>query len=388
MTDLTAKVAIIGGGATGLSTAYELSQLGISDVVVLEQAYVASGSSGRSAGVVETQYVDPLDIALRVISRRTFDRFETEHGLHFTHNGYLRIGHTENDARAFEGSVEIQRELGVTDCLVLSGREIQDLFPDVRGDDVTAGLYGPSDGFIDGHLYATLLAELAQAAGVNVLQRSPLTSAHILPDGRHELKTPKGTVTCEFVVNAAGAWAEQVGAHLRTVTPVLPQRHQVISIHLPRTLAYMMPEVMDYSPADGDDGLYFRHETFDQFLGGLHTEEAIIDPADPDDFFEGIDDEFRERMAELLPHRLPGLDDAGLGKGWAGLYPISPDGRPQIGPCHEDRSVIAACGVGGAGLQIAPIVGRLAAEWIAFDEPRSLTEAQSLVPGRMSLISE
>ncbi len=150
----------------------------------------------------------------------------------------------------------------------------------------------------------------------------------------------------------------------------------------------MMPEVMDYSPAEGRSGLYFRHETFDMFLGGLHSEEAVHPVVDPDDWFEGVEQGYLEQLAELLPHRLPTLAGARLGDGWAGLYPVSPDGRPQVGPCPENTSVIAACGVGGYGIQVSPIVGRLAAEWIAFGEARSLPEAGELLPGRPSLSSQ
>jgi sarcosine oxidase subunit beta len=189
-------------------------------------------------------------------------------------------------------------------------------------------------------------------------------------------------------VNAAGAWAQEVGEHLGVNTPILPQRHQAVSIHLPRTLDYMMPEVMDYAPAEGRSGLYFRHETFDMFLGGLHSEEAVHPVVDPDDWFEGVDQAYLEELSELLPNRLPSLDGARLGRGWAGLYPVSPDGRPQVGPCPEDERIVAACGVGGYGIQVSPLVGRLAAEWIAFGEARGLAEAGELLPGRVSLAGQ
>jgi sarcosine oxidase subunit beta len=379
------SVGIVGAGAVGLSAARALTELGVDDVVVLERSHVAGGSSGRSVGVVETQYVDPFDIALRVPSKRVFEELERDHGLGFTRNGYLRIGHTEEDIRRFERSVAVQRELGVEDAIVLDSVEISKRFPDVRSDDVSAGLYGPSDGFVDGHLYCELLCELAQARGARIVQQTRLTGHELLDDGRHRLLTSTGELTCEFVVNAAGAWAQEVGRSLGVNTPILPQRHQAVSIHLPRTLDYMMPEVMDYAPAEGRDGLYFRHETFDMFLGGLHSEEAVHPVVDPDDWFEGVEQTYLEQLSELLPHRLPSLADARLGKGWAGLYPVSPDGRPQVGPCPEDRSVIAACGVGGYGIQVSPIVGRLAAEWIVFGETRSLGEAAELLPGRASL---
>jgi sarcosine oxidase subunit beta len=381
-------VVVIGAGAVGLSTALQLTTLGMQDVVVLDSTHVAGGSSGRSVGVVETQYVDPFDIALRVPSKRVFEQLERDHGLRFTRNGYLRIGHTEEDARRFERSVAVQRELGIDDALVLGPREVSERFPDVRSDDISAALHGPSDGFVDGHLYCTLLAELAQAGGARVVTQARCTAGEVLQDGRHRLLTAAGELTCEFVVNAAGAWAQEVGAQLGVRTPILPQRHEAVSIHLPRTLDYMMPEVMDYSPAEGRSGLYFRHETFDTLLGGLHSEEAVHPVVDPDDWFEGVEQAYQEQLAELLPHRLPTLTGARLGKGWAGLYPVSPDGRPQVGPCPEDASVIAACGVGGYGIQVSPIVGRLAAEWIVFGEARSLEQAGELLPGRASLVEQ
>ncbi len=382
------SVVVIGAGAVGLSTALQLTRLGVRDVVVLDSTHVAGGSSGRSVGVVETQYVDPFDIALRVPSKRVFLELERDHGLRFTRNGYLRIGHTEEDTRRFEHSVAVQRELGIDDALVLGPEEVSRRFPDVRSDDVSAALYGPSDGFVDGHLYCTLLAELAQGGGARVVTQAPCSGGEKLADGRHRLQTAAGEFTCEFVVNAAGAWAQTLGANLGVRTPILPQRHEAVSIHLPRTLDYMMPEVMDYSPAEGRSGLYFRHETFDMFLGGLHSEEAVHPVVDPDDWFEGVEQAYLEQLAELLPHRLPSLAGARLGDGWAGLYPVSPDGRPQVGPCPEDVSVIAACGVGGYGIQVSPIVGRLAAEWIAFGEARSLAEAEELLPGRPSLTAQ
>ncbi len=381
-------VAVLGAGAVGLSAALRLTELGVTNVVVLDSTHVAGGSSGRSVGVVETQYVDPFDIALRVPSKRVFLELERDHGLRFTRNGYLRIGHTEEDARRFEQSVAVQRELGIEDALVLGPAEVSERFPDVRSDDISAALHGPSDGFVDGHLYCTLLAELAQAGGARVVGQARCTAAQVLGDGRHRLQTTAGEFICESVVNAAGAWAQEVGAYLGVSTPILPQRHEAVSIHLPRKLDYMMPEVMDYSPAEGRSGLYFRHETFDMFLGGLHSEEAVHPVVDPDDWFEGVEQTYLDQLAELLPHRLPTLADARLGRGWAGLYPVSPDGRPQVGPCPEDPSVIAACGVGGYGIQVSPIVGRLAAEWVAFGEARSFEQAGELLPGRASLAQQ
>jgi sarcosine oxidase subunit beta len=154
-------VCVIGAGAIGLCSALELARRGVSQVTVIEARHVAAGSSGLSVGIVETQYLDSLDIELRARSMRSFERLEREHGLRVVRNGYLRLGHSAEARAAFERSVEIQHELGVLDASVLDSEQVGRLVPDMRVDDVQAGLFGPSDGFIDGHLYCGLLAELA-----------------------------------------------------------------------------------------------------------------------------------------------------------------------------------------------------------------------------------
>src|SRR5439155_11869398 len=141
--------------------------------------------------------------------------------------------------------------------------------------------------------------------------------------------------------------------------------HQACVAYLPRTLDYMMPMIMDYVPGAGEEGLYFRHETYDSMIAGLHTEDVLHDNVDPDGYGFGDANEFVEEVARRLLRRLPGLSGTRLGNAWAGIYPISPDGQPAVGPYRDRPSVVAAVGGGGSGLQQSPAIGRMVAEWIA-----------------------
>lgn len=381
----TPSVAIVGAGVTGLSAAHHLVQRGFTDVTILEATSVASGSSGRSIGLIETQYLTPLDVALRAVSMEIFREQEAAHGLRIVRNGYLRLAHADADAAAFSTSIEIQQHHGITSSRLVSPEEIRAIVPDLRVDDIVAGLWGPTDGYIDGHLYAGMLADLATAAGAVLRTRSRVIGADRGSTRRHRLRTTTGEVECDIVVNAAGAWASEVGVLLGTDIQLTPQRHQVVSMHLSRPLDYTMPSVVDYSPGSGREGLYFRHETSEQLLVGLHSEETVGAVADPNNWHVGVDDAFIEKLCELIPTRLPAFSDAALGRGWAGLYPVSPDGLPQVGPCVEDETVIAACGVGGFGIQVAPVMGRLVAEWVSGERSDALAEHPGLRVGRASL---
>jgi sarcosine oxidase subunit beta len=369
------RVVVVGAGALGLCTARELTRLGVEHVTVIDRGSVAGASSGLSVGIIETQYLDPLAIEIRVLAMSVFAELERDHGLPITRNGYLRPAHTEQDLANYQRSVETQRALGVQDATVLTPEQIKTLVPDMRCDDFLGGLFGPSDGYIDGHLYCSLLAE-----GLDVRPNTQLTGYE-----PNRLHTTKDTLEADLVVNAAGGWAGRVGELLGAPVPILPQRHMALVAHLPRKLDYTMPSVMDYIPATGDYGLYFRHESPEHLIAGLHTEEAIHDLVDPDNFGRSDEHDYMEKVAEKFQQRLPGLADARLGNVWAGLYPISPDGLPIVGPYAGRDDVFTVAGAGGSGLQQSPALGRLAAEWIVHGEPRTIGAAKALSPERASV---
>jgi glycine/D-amino acid oxidase-like deaminating enzyme len=370
---------VIGAGAVGLCCALELARRGAGSVTAIEAKSVAAGSSGLSVGIVETQYVEPLDIELRVRAGRLFGWLEREHGLGFVHNGYLRLGHDADAAAAFESSVELQRELGVEGASVLDREQVGRLVPEMRVDDVVAGLWGERDGFLDGHLYCGLLAELAREAGARLTVGAKLLGAERSAGGDGwRLRTSTEEIECDVVVDAAGAWAGRVAELLGAELDLRPQRHQAGVVYLPCELPYAMPSVMDYTPGSGERGLYFRHEGPGRLIAGLHGEEATDRVADPDSYVRQADEEFVEELAARLASRLPGLEASSLGSGWAGLYPASATGRPLVGPLGP--GLIVAGGAGGAGIQLSPVLGELAADWVLHGEPRAVSGGRELAP--------
>jgi sarcosine oxidase, subunit beta len=142
-----------------------------------------------------------------------------------------------------------------------------------------------------------------------------------------------------------------------------------------------MPSVMNYVPSSGGYGLYFRDDGPTRLVAGLHTEEPLHDVVDPDRWPRGNDHDYIVEVATQLEHQLPRLaDTAHLDGVWAGLYPISPDGKPTVGPYRDRPRVIAALGGGGSGFQSAPALGRLAADWVLNGEPHSIPGATALLP--------
>lgn len=381
---MTTSVAIIGAGAVGLSTAWHLVERGITDVTVLETHDVAAGSSSRSAGFVESQYVDPLDIELRARSMHVFRRLQRDAGLEIKEIGYLRLAPDAETLEAFEASARLQRESGIDHARVLDAQAVRGLVPWLTGEGIAGGLWGPRDGRIDGPLYCRILAGLAEAGGAQVRTGHRVVAITQTATG-HRLETGDGVVDCDVVVNAAGPWAARVGEMLGVDVPVTPLRNQIGIWRLERPLDRVLPMVMDYIPHSGTRGLYVA--TYDDphhVLAGLHSEELVGEGVDPDTYDRDADEDYLVDSRAALARRMPDLPLAEIERAWAGLYPVSPDGLPIVGPAPDKPSVVLAAGGGGSGIQLSPIIGALAADWIAYGEPRSLSEGRRVAPDRLS----
>jgi sarcosine oxidase subunit beta len=110
---------------------------------------------------------------------------------------------------------------------------------------------------------------------------------------------------------------------------------------------------MDYVPGSGRLGLYFRPEggRQQQLIVGLHTNDRLdAEESDIDHFHTGMDAAFVDALVPALLERMPGLAEASLQSGWAGLYPNAADDEFSIGPCPGREGVFAACGLNGVGV--------------------------------------
>lgn len=379
---MRAHTVVIGGGAIGASCFYHLVARGVRDVLLVEQAALASGSTGRSAAVVETQYLDADKIALCAWSMRLFRSLERAHGLPFAHHGYLRLGRTEEELGRFRTSVAVQRELGMTDAVVLAADEIERRFPMLRADGVAGGLLGPTDGFIDAVRYCELLVAQARERGGRVIQGERATGVRLAGGRVAAVEIGQDVVACERVVNAAGAWARRVGAWAGLDLPVDGYRRQIVNFEAPAPFPDPVPMVIEYVPGVEEEGLYFRGDSRTRLIAGLHWEGhgAGERPEDPDAYALDAGWEYAARVAERLNHRYREAATLRATGGWAGLYPLTPDSRPILGEARAVPGFWNAAGGGGVGVQISPALGAILADLMT-------TGATAIVPdaGRYAL---
>src|SRR5437660_7056313 len=165
----TADIVIIGGGIIGASIAYQLTLRGARNVVLLERATIASGTSGRATGGIRQQFADELDIRFSIEGVRFYEQFTRERERHperprFYQYGYLFLVTSPASWQTMQRFVALQQSLGAPTQL-LTPDEVQQRLPQLVLDDVLGATYCSTDGYSDPGAMARALIQEAKARG-------------------------------------------------------------------------------------------------------------------------------------------------------------------------------------------------------------------------------
>jgi sarcosine oxidase subunit beta len=366
----TADVVIVGGGCMGASVAYHLARRGITDIVLVErETQLGAGSTGRNAGGVRHQFSTEQNIRLSIESITAFERFEAEvgAGIDLHQDGYLFLLSRAADVETFRASVDLQRGLGVPVEWLTPG-EAARLAPGLMVDGVLAATYCAKDGIADPNSVTMGFARAARHAGADVVRGTEVTGIDVVNGRVAGVRTTNGTIGTTVVVNAAGAWAGHVGRMAGLDIPVVPlRRHIFIAQPAPGATWNEAPHrgkvpatrvlVIDFATS-----FYFHRES-----GGLLF--GMGDPTEQPGFDTTVRWDFLPEVVEAGVSRLPALGDAVVSHAWAGLYEMTPDAMPIIGPAPGCGGFYVIAGFSGHGFQHSPAAGRVLADLIAGRDP-------------------
>jgi len=358
-----AEVVVVGGGVIGTSIAFHLTRLGMRDIILLERSHLAAGSTGRSVGIVETTYSTDVNVGLAKIGWEELRRFPevTGHTADFVDRPYLETVTSPRHRTHIDAAAEIGRRHGLHHELV-EPNQVQDLFPEMRTDDIAAGLLCREAGFCDPHSVAKGYAEAAARDGARIRVRTTVDRILLDRGDVVGVRTPQGDVRASVVVNAAGPWCNDLLRPLGFDLPVRVWQRQIF-VTTPH------PEIPPDRPmyVDVTGRFYFRQERDGGFVLGLVEDTAAQDPVNPE-----TDWALKVRAVGAAVHRVPKLADTQIANAWSGIVTFTPDQLPVLGPVREAKGLFLANGMSGYGVMISPAVGLLLAEMIVKGEARSL----------------
>lgn len=360
-----AEVVVIGGGVIGTSVAFHLAKMGLRDVVLLEQSHLAAGSTGRSVGLIETNYALDVNIALAKRGYEEFSRFAEVTGgtADFHRRPYLETVAAKDEEEHLERAVAMGKHHGVHVDLV-EPHEIAEVFPELRVDDVTRGLLSQDAGFCDPHSVATSYAAAAQRLGAEVRTKTPAERILVERGRVLGVRTAAGDIRAPVVVNATGPWCNDLLAPLGITLPVSRWQRQIF-------VTSPHPQIPNDRPMyiDLPGRFYFRQELSGGFILGLVEDDPARDSelANPE-----TDWEFRTRAVEAAVHRVPKLAETSIANAWSGVVTFTPDQLPVLGPVKEPAGLYLANGMSGYGVMISPGVGVALSELIVRGESQTI----------------
>ena len=363
-----ARVVIIGGGVIGCSVAYHLGHLGHSkagEVVLLERAKLTSGTTWHAAGLVCTfGSTSETSTSLRRYTRDLYARLEAETGKStgFRPVGFIEIAADQDRLEEYRRISAFNRHCGV-DVQEISAREVGSLFPLARTDDILAGFYVEDDGRADPVDVTMSLAAGARMQGVRIIEDTPVIDVIVKNGCVAGVKTARGDIACDVVVNCLGAWARQFGEKHGVAIPLQAAEHYYLLTEPIAGVSRSWPVIEDPSSHG-----YFREEGGGLMVGMF---EPVCAPwhvdAVPDDFTFGEIEPDWERMAPFLEaamKRVPATFDAGVKKLFCGPESFTPDLAPCFGEAPEIRNYFVAAGLNSIGILSGGGIGRALAHWI------------------------
>jgi glycine cleavage system aminomethyltransferase T/glycine/D-amino acid oxidase-like deaminating enzyme len=382
-----AQLVVIGAGIVGASASYHLAELGLTDVLVLDQGrlFETGGSTSHAPGLVFQTNGSRTMCRLAQYSVDLYRGLETDEGPAWYGVGGIEVATTPERSEELKRRRGYARAHGIEGTELISPAETAERVPIIDPGHILGSYLVPSDGIAKGVRVAATLAAKAEAKGVS-FEGGVTIIGFDIDDGRvRGVRTDQGDVECEQVLVCAGIWGPTIGRMAGVPIPLAVVQHQLVwTDPLPELAADADREVVHPILRHQDASLYFRQRGDRYAIGNYRHEPILFDPDDlrpyregqpqpsiepftPNDFEVAYDESVR-----LLP---PVEDRVDTSTAINGMFSFTPDMGSIVGESAEVRGfwICEAVWVTHAGG-----MGRMAAEWIAGGEPSmDLAEADA-----------
>jgi glycine cleavage system aminomethyltransferase T/glycine/D-amino acid oxidase-like deaminating enzyme len=365
----SARVVIIGGGVIGCSVAYHLTQLGVSEVLLLERKSLTCGTTWHAAGLVPTLRATYNMSLLAKYSADLYERLESETGQStgFVRNGSLSIATNEERLFELKRGASLAKLCGFP-CEVVGAQRARELWPLLNVEGIVGGIYLARDGVVNPVDVTQALACGARKGGAMILENVRVLDVRVSDGAVAGVITEHGAVDAGIVVNCAGMWARKLARKSGVNVPLHAAEHYYVVTEPIAAIAHALPTLRDLDSCN-----YFKTDAGKLLVGTFEPNATPWGQAGiPESFsFDQLPPDLNhlEPYLEAALHRVPVLRDIGLKLVFNGPESFTPDDRYHLGEAPELRNYFVAAGFNSVGIQSAGGAGMALAQWIVSGHP-------------------
>lgn len=364
-----AQTVVVGAGVVGSSIAYHLAELGHKDVLLIERASVASGTSWHAAGLVVRSRATHAMTKLSYYGIDAYRAIEKETGINVSlqQNGSLSLARTPGRLDELRYSDMVARHNGIATELV-SPQRVAELHPLATSEGLLGGMHHAEDGHVNPGRAALAFAKGAHTRGVTIREGVTVTGVQKVNGRITAVETDLGVVECENLVLAAGLWTRELAEICGAMVPLHPAAHVHVTTDPIEGADVPLPVLRDL-----DGYLYVRGHNGSLVVGAFEPDGIPVDPRSlAKDFAFGEFDPDWEHFAAIkgfAEDRIPALKTANYSRFLNAPESFTPDASFCLGETAEVDGLWIAAGFNSQGIIYAPGAGRALAEWIVAGTP-------------------
>ncbi len=385
--DRRSDAVIIGGGIIGAFVAYYLARENV-QVALIEKGDIAGQTSGSCNGnVLAIGETTELGTQLALKNQRLYDELskELEYDFEYRQQGSIVVIENEEQMKVAKKRVKRQQRRGVP-VRLMDREEIHKDEP-LLAEDILGAIECSCDSSLNPMYLVYGLVEALRKRENIVLPFTEVTAIKLSRRGAVKaVVTSRGSIKTEVIVNAAGAWAPEVGRMVGIKIPIIPQRGQILVSE--RTGSVVRRNVMEFGPFTAESGGQGKRSSKGARRG--FTISLVVQPTASGNFLIGKSEEFVgfdrsstygviSALARRAIRFFPIVSKINIIRSYAGLRPYTGDHLPIISAVDKVPGFYIAAGHGGDGIRLAPFTGKLTSQLIVgkklsrFQEKLSLT---------------
>jgi len=373
-----ADIVIIGGGFTGLSSAFNLSRkFPDKKIVLLEGACCGYGASGRNGGFCDAGVPGLrsfIEEAGPEAGRKAFDatlhgigqvrELVTEHGVDcdFEENGMLEAAVDEEQAKHLEESYKTYKSLGL-DATLIQGKELE---AEIKSPRYVAGMKFPYGAVLNPAKLARGIKPVVERAGVEVRERTLVM--RVTPGKVHRIETEMGEITAPTLVLGLNGYSPRLGFFKNRVMPLCnyvvateplsKEQWESIGWQNRQGIADMRV-LFDYSRPTADGRIV---------IGGSKAPYFANDGLSSGNYRPAL-----KLLTESLFTTFPQLEGLRIDHAWGGTMGFTLDFVPSVGVMGEHKNIFYGVAYNGEGVAFCQTAGRIISELMA-GESSELTD--------------